>query len=57
MISDPDHTSLYGYEEDMNDRMPAFGRTLSDHQLEMLVRWLRADDRDLAKKLQRDQSK
>ena len=57
MISDPNHTSLYGYEEDMNDRMPAFGRTLSDHQLEMLVRWLRADDRDLAKKLQRDQSK
>ena len=52
MISDPNHEELYGYESDQNDRMPVFSRSLTDHQIEMLVRWLRADDRDLARKLE-----
>ena len=52
MISDPNHEELYGYESDQNDRMPVFSRSLTDHQVEMLARWLRADDRDLARKLE-----
>ncbi len=48
-ISDPSHTRFYG---DNNDRMPAFGKDdlLTDHERDMLVRWLRGDDRDLALK-------
>jgi ubiquinol-cytochrome c reductase cytochrome b subunit len=48
-IADPSHARFYG---DNNDRMPAFGRDdlLTDHEIDMLVRWLRGDDRDLALK-------
>ncbi|MFP6752383.1 MAG: cytochrome b N-terminal domain-containing protein [Pirellulaceae bacterium] len=56
MISDPNHAELYGYEEGANDRMPAFFQTLTDHQVEMLVRWLRGDDKDLARKLELERS-
>lgn len=52
-ISNPAHPRFYGPEG--NDRMPAFALTpdrpdqnlLTDQELEMLVRWLRGDDRDL----------
>jgi len=49
-ISDPNHPRFY--PDDKNDRMPAFGRDdlLTDHEIDMLVRWLRGDDRDLALK-------
>ena len=52
MISDPNHEDLYGYESDANDRMPAFSQILTDHRIEMLVRWLRADDTERAWKIQ-----
>ena len=52
MIQNPEHQELYGYDSEGNDRMPAFDATLTDHQVEMLVRWLRADDKDLALKLE-----
>jgi ubiquinol-cytochrome c reductase cytochrome b subunit len=56
MIKNPEHERLYGYEEGANDRMPAFStpeaQLLTDHDIEMLVRWLRQDDRDLKAKLQ-----
>jgi mono/diheme cytochrome c family protein len=59
MIKDPEHERLYGYEEGANDRMPAFStpeaQLLTDHEIEMLVRWLRQDDRDLKAKLQHRQ--
>ena len=52
MISAPEHPSYYGYEDDANDRMPAFAASqtdplqniLSPEQLDLLVRWLRGDD-------------
>ena len=63
MIAQPEHESLYGYpisddqggEKPGNDRMPAFAANpespernlLNDHEIEMLARWLRGDDRDL----------
>ena len=49
-IRDPNHPRFY--PDDKNDRMPAFGRDdlLTDHEIDMLVRWLRGDDRDLALK-------
>ena len=56
MIGDPNHLELYGYEDGANDRMPAFSQTLTDHQIEMLVRWLRGDDKDLARKLELQRS-
>ena len=51
-ISNPSHEQFYA---DKNDRMPAFAEhpdapeknLLSDHDLDMLVRWLRGDDRHL----------
>ena len=59
MIKNPSHERFYGYEEGANDRMPAFStpqaQLLSDHDIEMLVRWLRQDDRDLKAKLQQSQ--
>jgi hypothetical protein len=36
--------------------MPAFSQTLTDHQIEMLVRWLRGDDKDLGRKLELQRS-
>ncbi len=55
MIQNPNHERFYGYEEGANDRMPAFSTSesqlLSDHDIEMLVRWLRQDDQDLKAKL------
>jgi ubiquinol-cytochrome c reductase cytochrome b subunit len=55
IISNPEHERFYGYTEGENDRMPAFAKNaenpemnqLSPHDLEMLVRWLRHDDREL----------
>jgi hypothetical protein len=55
-ISDPKHERFY--REDGNDRMPSFAadrenpqnNLLSEHELDMLVRWLRGDDRNLAAK-------
>jgi ubiquinol-cytochrome c reductase cytochrome b subunit len=55
-IADPAHERFY--REDGNDRMPRFASNadnpqqnlLSDHDLDMLVRWLRGDDRNLAQK-------
>ena len=44
-ISDPNHERFYGQVE--NDRMPAFGQELSPHEIDMLVRWIRGDDRNL----------
>ncbi len=57
-IANPMHERFYN--EDGNDRMPAFAEhednpslnLLSEHDLDMLVRWLRGDDRDLELKLQ-----
>lgn len=56
-IANPMHERFYGAEG--NDRMPAFAEhadrpelnLLSRHELDMLVRWLRGDDRDLSLKL------
>jgi ubiquinol-cytochrome c reductase cytochrome b subunit len=56
-IADPKHERFY--REDGNDRMPSFAKNaddplqnlLSNHDLDMLVRWLRGDDRDLTRKL------
>lgn len=53
MIADPDHERMYGSSG--NDRMPAFAKNedkpetnlLSDHDVDMLVRWLRQDDKKL----------
>jgi ubiquinol-cytochrome c reductase cytochrome b subunit len=55
IISNPEHERFYGYVEGENDRMPAFAKNaenpelnqLSPHDLDMLVRWLRHDDREL----------
>jgi ubiquinol-cytochrome c reductase cytochrome b subunit len=47
-IADPDHERFYMGN---NDRMPAFGKELSAHEIDMLARWLRRDDRDLSLKL------
>jgi hypothetical protein len=55
IISNPEHERFYGYSEGENDRMPAFAKNaedpemnqLSPHDLDMLVRWLRHDDREL----------
>jgi ubiquinol-cytochrome c reductase cytochrome b subunit len=55
IISNPEHERFYGYVEDANDRMPAFAKNaedpamnqLSPRDLDMLVRWLRHDDREL----------
>jgi ubiquinol-cytochrome c reductase cytochrome b subunit len=52
-IANPSHDRFYG--EDNNDRMPSFAadpqdpsrNLLSDHELKMLVRWLRGDERVL----------
>ncbi len=52
-IADPQHARFYG--EKGNDRMPSFAlhadnprqNLLGDHDLDMLVRWLRGDDREL----------
>jgi ubiquinol-cytochrome c reductase cytochrome b subunit len=51
IIANPEHERFYG---DNNDRMPAFAKSddpqmnqLSPHDLDMLVRWLRHDDREL----------
>lgn len=57
IISNPEHSRFYGYTEGANDRMPAFAKSednpesnqLSPHDLDMLVRWLRHDDRELGK--------
>ncbi len=49
IIANPSHERFYGYAEDANDRMPAFESQLSEHDRDMLVRWLRADDRELTK--------
>jgi ubiquinol-cytochrome c reductase cytochrome b subunit len=61
MIQNPNHERFYGYEEGANDRMPAFstpeGQLLSDHDIEMLVRWLRQDDKDLKAKLEASKAK
>jgi hypothetical protein len=54
MIAAPEHERMY---EATNDRMPAFAgnpdkpetNLLSDHDVDMLVRWLRQDDRKLKK--------
>jgi ubiquinol-cytochrome c reductase cytochrome b subunit len=51
-ISDPSDDRFYG---DKNDRMPQFAahpempakNLLSEHDVDMLVRWLRGDDKDL----------
>ena len=58
-ISDPTQERFYG--EDGNDRMPAFAEhadspelnRLSPHDIDMLVRWLRGDDRNLLLKLKK----
>jgi ubiquinol-cytochrome c reductase cytochrome b subunit len=55
-IANPSHERFYG---EGNDRMPAFAasvespekNSLTAHELDMLVRWLRGDDRDLAAKI------
>lgn len=55
-ISNPAHERFY--REDGNDRMPAYvidsanpqKNLLANHELDMLVRWLRGDDRNLAAK-------
>ena len=54
-IANPEHERFYG--EDGNDRMPAFAAAedpsqnlLTEHELDMLVRWLRGDDRYLGGK-------
>ena len=60
-IGNPNHSRFYG---DKNDRMPAFAEhptdpsrnSLSKHEFEMLVRWLRGDDRDLNLTLRTRQS-
>lgn len=52
MIANPEHERMY---ESSNDRMPAFAQSedspetnlLSEHDVDMLVRWLRQDDREL----------
>jgi ubiquinol-cytochrome c reductase cytochrome b subunit len=57
IISNPEHERFYGYTEGANDRMPAFaknaenpeGNQLTPQELDMLVRWLRQDDRTLSK--------
>ena len=43
IIKNPAHARFYGKR---NDRMPAFGEegSLDDHQIELLVKWLRNDD-------------
>jgi len=59
-IANPMHERFYG--EEGNDRMPAFGEhadkpelnLLAPHELDMLVRWLRGDDRILALTLQQE---
>ncbi len=54
-IRNPAHERFYG--ETGNDRMPAFGESiLSEHQIDMLVRWIRGDDRDLERKLQQQRA-
>jgi len=52
IIANPDHERFY--EASGNDRMPAFAKSddeqsnlLSDHDLNMLARWIRGDDRQL----------
>ncbi len=55
-IADPEQERFYGYDSEMNDRMPSFARHPHDHKLNLLTRreidliarWLRGDDRDLA---------
>jgi ubiquinol-cytochrome c reductase cytochrome b subunit len=57
-ISDPTQNRFYG--EEGNDRMQKYAEhaddpalnLLSPHEIDMLVRWLRGDDRDLALKLE-----
>ena len=49
-ISDPSHERFYG---DGNDRMDAYGKSLRHDELDLLVRLLRGDDRDLARAWQR----
>jgi ubiquinol-cytochrome c reductase cytochrome b subunit len=52
-LADPQHERFYGPKG--NDRMPSFAphpedpgkNLLTDHDLDMLVRWLRGDDRQL----------
>lgn len=41
-LRDPGGSDFYGYEDGHN-AMPAFGEKLSDHDLDMLVRWLIGD--------------
>ena len=61
-LANPAHDRFY---PENNDRMPAFAvdtedpsrNLLSDHELEMLVRWLRQDDKDLARKLEASKAK
>lgn len=58
-IANPNHERFYG--DKGNDRMPAFAtqpgdareNLLSDHDMDMLVRWLRGDDRELTLKVAR----
>ena len=56
-IANPSHGRFY---PDTNDRMPAFAENeddptanlLTEHEIDMLVRWLRGDDKDLALQLE-----
>ena len=54
MIANPEHESFYGNAG--NDRMPAFADSsdpaanlLTYREIDMLVRWIRGDDRDLSR--------
>lgn len=46
-IADPTHERFYG---ENNDRMPSFQESLTPREIDLLVRWLRSDDKDLSLK-------
>ena len=48
MISDPSHSSMYGYDgADNNDRMPAFKEFLTEKEIDLLVQFIRQDMKNL----------
>ena len=62
-IADPEQERFYGYDSEMNDRMPSFARhphdpklnLLTRREIDLIARWLRGDDRDLATSHLREQ--
>jgi ubiquinol-cytochrome c reductase cytochrome b subunit len=54
-IADPQLERFYGYDSEMNDRMPSFAKhphdpklnLLTPREIDLIARWLRGDDRDL----------